>query len=59
MSGKTGAAPPKAECSAFCPKCKSDLYYLDGVCYCKNTNCDYMCDKCKKEKDKLFFADSE
>lgn len=50
-------APPKTECSAFCPKCKSDLYFRDGVCYCKNADCDYKCDKCKREKDSLHFED--
>ncbi len=50
---------PKAECSAFCPECKRDLYYLEGVCYCKNAACGYKCDTCKQEKDALFFGESE
>ncbi len=54
---KNIASPPKAECSAFCPRCNSDLYFLDGVCYCKNANCGYKCDNCKKQKDELFFSD--
>ena len=47
----------KAECSAFCPKCGADLYFLAGVCYCKNKECDYTCDKCKQESDKLHYTD--
>ena len=49
----------KKECSAFCPKCGADLYYLHGVCYCKNKECDYTCDKCEKEREKLHFADED
>ena len=50
---------PKAECSAFCPECGSDLFFLEGVCYCKNAKCSWKCGKCKEEKDELFFKDSE
>ncbi len=49
--------PPKTECSAFCPKCKADLYFLDGICYCKNPECDYKCDKCRTERGHLYFSD--
>lgn len=47
----------KKECSAFCPKCGSDLYFLHGICYCKSKNCDYQCNKCSIEKKKLSFSD--
>lgn len=49
----------KAECSAFCPICGSDLFFLKGVCYCKNEKCNYKCDQCKKESDKLHFSDEK
>lgn len=53
---KTGM---KVDCSAFCPECGTDLYYIDGVCFCKNEDCAYKCDKCKKEKDELYFGENE
>lgn len=51
--------PPKAECSAFCPKCNHDLYFLNGVCYCKNKDCNYQCDHCKRENAKLHYEDDD
>lgn len=47
----------KTDCSAFCPKCGTDLYYAHGVCYCKNKDCNYKCEKCRKEKEKLHYSD--
>ncbi|MGF7057677.1 hypothetical protein [Brassicibacter mesophilus] len=37
-------------CTAFCPICGSDLYYLDGECYCKNKECSWSCGGCEKYK---------
>ncbi len=53
------STPPRSECSAFCPECGADLYFLDGVCYCKNKACAYKCDNCKQEKQKLFYSDEQ
>ncbi|MEA4853425.1 MAG: hypothetical protein VB082_04000 [Christensenella sp.] len=47
----------KKDCSAFCPKCGADLYSLHGVCYCKNKDCDYTCDKCAKQRESLAFGE--
>jgi len=37
-------------CTAFCPKCGSDLYYLDNECICKNKKCNWSCGGCSKMK---------
>ncbi len=37
-------------CTAFCPVCGADLYYLDGECYCKNSDCSWSCGGCSRAK---------
>lgn len=49
----------KAECTAFCPQCGADLYFVGGMCYCKNRECDYTCDHCKREAAKLHYSDED
>ncbi|MGF7059347.1 hypothetical protein [Brassicibacter mesophilus] len=34
-------------CTAFCPWCGADLYYLDGQCHCKNNECEWTCESCE------------
>ena len=38
----------KAHCTAFCPKCGSDLYFIDKECMCKDKNCCWTCGGCKE-----------
>lgn len=38
-------------CTAFCPKCGADLYFLDGECYCKDKECNWTCGGCNAAKD--------
>ena len=39
----------KVDCTAFCPKCGADLYYLGDECICKNKDCSWVCQECKEE----------
>ncbi|WP_165000742.1 hypothetical protein [Xylanivirga thermophila] len=39
----------KKHCTAFCPECGSDLYYLENQCICKNKNCNWTCSGCKED----------
>jgi transcription initiation factor IIE alpha subunit len=36
----------KVHCTAFCPKCGSDLYYFESQCMCKNKECNWSCGGC-------------
>ena len=36
----------KEHCTAFCPKCGTDLYYIDSECVCKNKDCNWSCGGC-------------
>lgn len=40
----------KVHCTAFCPKCGSDLYYFEHECICKNKKCNWSCGGCKDDK---------
>ncbi|MFP4661659.1 MAG: hypothetical protein ACLFPF_05670 [Halanaerobiales bacterium] len=39
----------KKHCTAFCPECGSDLYFMNGECYCKTNGCAWHCncENCK------------
>ncbi|MCG8542045.1 MAG: hypothetical protein MJA82_19215 [Clostridia bacterium] len=39
----------KDTCTAFCPVCKSDTAFLNNECVCKNRDCNWYCDKCRKK----------
>jgi hypothetical protein len=39
----------KKTCSAFCPQCGADLYYLDSECICKNKECSWSCLNCHQD----------
>ncbi|WP_352420786.1 hypothetical protein [Proteiniborus sp.] len=41
-------------CTAFCPLCGTDLYFLDGECYCKNSTCNWSCGGCARFKELIF-----
>jgi hypothetical protein len=38
----------KGHCTAFCPKCGSDLHFYNSECFCKNPKCDWSCGGCRK-----------
>ena len=38
-------------CTALCPVCGSDLYYLGNECVCKNKDCDWHCGGCTTADD--------
>lgn len=41
----------KIHCTAFCPKCGSDLYYHETFCICKNKKCNWTCEGCSTTDD--------
>jgi|GEM_PF-3197708 len=49
---KKEANAGKEHCTAFCPKCGSDLYYFERHCICKNKECSWTCEGCLEENAK-------
>ncbi len=39
----------KIHCTAFCPKCGSDLYFVDKECICKKKGCNWHCGGCAED----------
>lgn len=47
----TPRVPTNPQCVAHCPKCGSDLAFIENECICKNPKCGWSCEGCKEDDD--------
>ncbi len=47
---KTKQENEKVHCTAFCPKCGTDLFIMGKECMCKNKECSWSCGGCAEDE---------